>query len=551
MVRAARSVSSSTSPSVSLLWIGRSFAISSSSRNHNRTNAMVQQHRSERPSSSSIVSSSSSFTNTKDHMNDDDTKIVAAVPNCIYILGAGSIGLFIASSVRCTFPAYPIKLLLRESSSLLSTGTIHTNNTANVVLNNTPTKKKYINVSLQQTFPKSQLPSSSSSSSSCTIGRRITANSSKHTTSPRRYSPRVVPVPYEIIPSLQLNNTKKERILSYIVVTTKAHQALDAIASIQHRIDKSTSILLLCNGALAVADRIRQHLVAMHHHSSNMDPNQHNHSSPSLDSMPKIYYAYTTHGVYREKTTPITTTTNSVQTMNVVVDDDDDDMDMCTVVHAGYGEIVIHGCEEIANVLQSCGLNCSSLPASEPEQMEFLLWKKLAANCVINPITAIYQCTNGAVYHHVPRFQQYYLPGIIKEVARVYVAVTSVKPQPRTSSSPPPTAPPLMRTTILDDTTPVVSTTIHSVDQNNKNHQHQVPETDAVDQVYTIMYDYVVQVIESTKNNRSSSFQDVLNVQPPLEMHYLNGFIIQQAKLWNLPCPINTELYNTLFPPPA
>jgi ketopantoate reductase len=52
--------------------------------------------------------------------------------------------------------------------------------------------------------------------------------------------------------------------------------------------------------------------------------------------------------------------------------------------------------------------------------MNVLLWKKLVANCVINPLTTIYQCTNGELLLELsfPELQH----DILQEVAQVAAA---------------------------------------------------------------------------------------------------------------------------------
>ena len=69
-------------------------------------------------------------------------------PPTIYILGAGSMGLLLASMIRCTYPSYPIRLLLHSKSSLLLSNPHHHHN------HNLTKKKqqKIIHVCLQQTF---------------------------------------------------------------------------------------------------------------------------------------------------------------------------------------------------------------------------------------------------------------------------------------------------------------------------------------------------------------------------------------------------------------
>uniref|UniRef100_A0A7S3NM78 2-dehydropantoate 2-reductase n=1 Tax=Aureoumbra lagunensis TaxID=44058 RepID=A0A7S3NM78_9STRA len=66
------------------------------------------------------------------------------------------------------------------------------------------------------------------------------------------------------------------------------------------------------------------------------------------------------------------------------------------IVHAGFGRIWISsddaGGLEMAQHFKRAGLGAIPLSASE---MDNRLWSKLAANCVLNPITALLACNNG------------------------------------------------------------------------------------------------------------------------------------------------------------
>ena len=328
----------------------------------------------------------------------------------LFILGAGSIGLLLAASIRASVPNYPVRLLLRSTSSLL-------NEEAKL------RSKGTVTLSLQQSFLKSA------------DGKR---------------RPILVPIPYQVISS---SNEKHHQMLSCVLLTTKAHQARAAMASIQHCIDRDTTIIILCNGALAVAEELKD-----------------------LHCCGTIFTAFTTHGAYREATEGLT-----------------------HLVHAGYGEIVLPQCPTLVRLLNDCGLNARSVDSSQNEaEMEWLLWQKLAANAVVNPLTALYQCPNGALYKTVPQFATHYLPGIVQEVAQVYRAVTG-----------------------------------WSHDEGS---------------VENAWFESVVQVIANTSQNRSSSYQDVLLGRVPEEIHYLTGYILRHAAAHGIACPIQTNLYQRIFP---
>jgi 2-dehydropantoate 2-reductase len=204
-------------------------------------------------------------------------------------------------------------------------------------------------------------------------------------------------------------------------------------------LDSTITIIIMCNSALAVAEELRE-----------------------MQLPSPIYTAFTAHGAYRESF----------------------EYHLPHLVHAGYGEIVVHQCSAMAPLLNDCGLNARLVESST--EMQYRLWQKLAANAVVNPLTALYQCSNGALYDAVPQFASHYLPGIVDEVATVYRAVTDDAP---TSSD-------------SDDA--------------------------------RLFLDYVVEVMAKTAGNRSSSYQDVLQGRRPWEISFLMGYVLRHAAMFIL-----------------
>ena len=385
-------------------------------------------------------------------------------------------------------------------------------------------------------------------------------------------SPRIVPVPYEIIPKDDDDdddNRKSYRRLqqhsdSYIFVTTKAYQALDAIRSIRHRLfntcaDSMTTtttttttattsihIVVCCNGALAVVEMIQQYLQDEMQRRRSMDV-----TSLLPPHPPRIYYGIITHGAYREPPVPPerppTVTEPDQHEAN---GDNDDDETLCHVIHAGNGSITIlphndphssgssHNStiNDIVDVLETSGLNCQ---INAQDETLLWIWKKLAVSCVINPLTVIYHCHNGALLQNddtdenavavVPDFQTRYLDPICNEIAQLYVVVNAAA----------------LGLDMITTTSP-------------KSSRHH--GTEQIERISTIMRDYVVQVIRDTAMNRSSTYQDVYMSSsssydkphqiPLTEMDYFNGYIIAKSQQYQLECPANQkvvqEFYHTI-----
>lgn len=111
------------------------------------------------------------------------------------------------------------------------------------------------------------------------------------------------------------------------------------------------------------------------------------------------------------------------------------------------------------------------------------LWRKLAVNCVINPLTALWNCPNGELKNH-----QQLVATLCAEVASVV--------------------------------------------------EREGLHTSADDLRY-----YVDQVIESTAENISSMLQDV-RTQRHTEIDYITGYLLKRARAHNISVPENARLYD-------
>lgn len=111
------------------------------------------------------------------------------------------------------------------------------------------------------------------------------------------------------------------------------------------------------------------------------------------------------------------------------------------------------------------------------------LWRKLAVNCVINPLTALWNCPNGELKNH-----QQLVATLCTEVASVV--------------------------------------------------EREGLHTSADDLRY-----YVDQVIESTAENISSMLQDV-RAQRHTEIDYITGYLLKRARAHGISVPENARLYD-------
>ncbi|SFN37406.1 2-dehydropantoate 2-reductase [Izhakiella capsodis] len=112
-------------------------------------------------------------------------------------------------------------------------------------------------------------------------------------------------------------------------------------------------------------------------------------------------------------------------------------------------------------------------------------WQKLAVNCIINPLSVQYDCRNGAL-----KEQQAEILRLCAEIAHI-----------------------------------MEREGYHSSKEN--------------------LYNYVMQIIESTADNLSSMLQDV-RAQRLTEIDYINGYVVRRARAQGMAAPENSRLYDLI-----
>lgn len=116
------------------------------------------------------------------------------------------------------------------------------------------------------------------------------------------------------------------------------------------------------------------------------------------------------------------------------------------------------------------------------DNIDSAMWRKLAVNCVINPLTALMNCPNGDLRGH-----QEHIALICEEVAQTMT----------------------------------------------REGFHTSPES---------LLFYVNQVIDLTAENISSMLQDIRALRHT-EIDYITGFLLKRARAHGIPVPENTRLY--------
>lgn len=121
--------------------------------------------------------------------------------------------------------------------------------------------------------------------------------------------------------------------------------------------------------------------------------------------------------------------------------------------------------------------------AEQAPNLKQILWTKLAINCVINPLTAIFQVSNGQ-----------------------------------------------LQEAIYEDTVSAIIEEFLSI-ANTQNVSFEFAE----------LKRNIYQVMASTGKNRSSMLQDVTN-NKPTEIDFINGYIVKLAQQYKLPVPVNESM---------
>lgn len=227
-----------------------------------------------------------------------------------------------------------------------------------------------------------------------------------------------------------------------LLICTKAQQTLPAIAQIEANINSETMIVLMQNG-LGVYEMLSERF-----------PNN------------NILSATTTHGAFKK--------------------------DQFHVFHAGQGETWIGSLSSNTSntLLQNAAdsLMSEKFPIVIDPTITLRLWKKLAINCAINPLTALYQCRNGELLENRESRHQLY---------KLCAEIDSV---------------------------------LQSLEIISKN-----------DSVLT----EVEAVARKTANNFSSMYQDI-NHKRLSEIDYINGYLCAQAKKLDIDTPENLKVLQAI-----
>lgn len=220
-------------------------------------------------------------------------------------------------------------------------------------------------------------------------------------------------------------------VIDHLLVTTKAQDVTPALASVVSRLNPASAVLVLANG-MGYLEQLRARW-------------------PWL----ACYAGTTTEGVYREE--------------------------RHRLCHAGAGTTLIGGRGEANPPPWFTDWQHLAASCAWESEIDQALWRKLAINCAINPLTAIHNCRNGALASRPELAAQ------VQQLCREIEAIGEAAGQ-------------------------------HGA--------------------VTDLHARVAAVIAATADNRSSMLQDVL-AQRSTEIDYLNGYLLGLADELQLEAPHN------------
>ncbi|MBJ7221829.1 MULTISPECIES: 2-dehydropantoate 2-reductase [unclassified Brenneria] len=218
-----------------------------------------------------------------------------------------------------------------------------------------------------------------------------------------------------------------------LLVTLKAWQVSNAVAALLPRLSPHCTILLLHNGM-----GTREEL-------------------PPLRQ--PLIFGITTHAARRDATTVVHVAAGTTHIGSV--NDADTHGYLAEVLHQALPDVAWHN-----NITATC-------------------WLKLAANCVINPLTALYQCTNGELQAYPQQ-----LKSLCREIA-------------------------------------------------------EVMEREGFHTSADSLLLYVNQIIQNTAANTSSMLQDI-QAQRHTEIDYITGYLLRRARAHGLSVPENSRLFEQI-----
>lgn len=378
------------------------------------------------------------------------------IPRRIHILGVGNVGLFLAHSLAGIPNPPPITLLSHRKGSQRSWK--EAGERIKVVTDGSSQSR--------HGFDLEYVPPISSMSSSTPNPENASFN--HHPGSLQE------PITSDVVEDIELENTADshmdethpplvqgdDAIIWNLVVSVKISTTIQALSKVAHRLCRDSSILFLQNG-MGMLDEVNEKLF------------------PNVETRPNYIVGVVSHGVKR--------------------------LEHYAVEHAGFGTIAIGILPRkpaesfrfpdsarylLRTLTRTPILAAVAFPPTDLLQQQL---DKLAVNCIINPLTAIFDCTNGELLNQFS----------VTRIMRLLLAEVSL----------------VIRSLPELDGVP------------NKNLRYDPQRLEAM----------VVVVATRTAKNVSSMLHDVRQ-HTKTEIDYINGYVVRRGEELGIKCVLNYML---------
>jgi ketopantoate reductase len=296
-----------------------------------------------------------------------------------------------------------------------------------------------------------------------------------------------------------------------------------------------SKVIILSNGALAIRDAIYKRFGCDNNRTTTTTTTMCDDDGRIMIGGVHIVLASTTHGAYRNN--PSSSSDASLLNNNVVNNNSNRDEKYNTnndelfvgyydITHAGIGSTTSsyiefsNACRHSSSSMIG-GRAVGTVHTVSDVDMELALWRKLAANCVVNPLTAIHDIRNGTLLDRLlgDMTMRNQMRGILKEVSDV--AIREMKNNSRNYYN----------------------------SNSNNNDSLTSTTTSVVEESLSVssLEEFTFRVMCDTRNNISSMLQDV-KAGRITEIQYLNGYITSLGKeKYDLDCPYNAEMCRLLM----
>ena len=274
----------------------------------------------------------------------------------------------------------------------------------------------------------------------------------------------------------QLVEDKKH--IFMLVVVVRAHTAIAAIKALRHRLTRQSTICFLQSG-LGVVEAV---ICAVFEDPRNRPTYLVGILSHGLSAIKSGGFVHTGVGEITISRLPRTFDSN-----------------MTGVTPASFRDI--YAPSESSKYLLKIMKECTPLNVKlvSHDEVYILQLEKMAINCVINPLTAIYELQNGDLlkYGHI----QHVMRILLLEISQVFCSLPQVRALPNVTE--------LFNVKRLENA--------------------------------------VRHIADKTANNCSSMRQDFLRGKGPGEIEFLNGWIVRQGEQLGIDCSANSTIVQTIY----